>query len=286
MKRVEERKKKLTPKRAVLLTLTAVLIALLLSAYIFPMFYMISTSLKTMREVNVSPPTLWPEILQWKNYAEAWHKMNFFHYFKNSVLVSVMTIVGQLLVCVPCAYALAKKRFVGRRFFHTLVLFDLIVPSQIIFLSIYLIESRIGWINTYQGLIVPFIYSAFSIFFLIQTFKTLPDDVLDAARLDRCSELQIIGGIVLPMARPTVITTVMFTFVYKWNDYFWTSILTTDDAVRTLPLAIQNLMPVGNAANEWHTIMAGNLMLFAPMFLLYLLANKSIKQMFVYGGIK
>ncbi|HQQ89650.1 MAG TPA: ABC transporter permease subunit, partial [Oscillospiraceae bacterium] len=117
-------------------------------------------------------------------------------------------------------------------------------------------------------------------------FKTLPDDVLDAAKLDKCSEIQIIGSIILPMAKPTIITTVMFTFVYKWNDYFWTSILTTDDAVRTLPLAIQNLMPVGNAANEWHTIMAGNLMLFAPMFLLYLLANKSIKQMFVYGGIK
>ena len=286
MKRFEERKKKLTPKHVIFLILEAIVILLLLTAYIFPMFYMISTSLKTMREVNVSPPTLWPEVLQWQNYAEAWQKMNFFHYFKNSVFISVMTIVGQLLVCVPCAYALAKKQFVGRKFFHTLVLFDLIVPSQIIFLSIYLIESKIGWINTYQGLIVPFIYSAFSIFFLIQTFKTLPDDVLDAAKLDKCSEIQIIGGIILPMAKPTIITTVMFTFVYKWNDYFWTSILTTDDAVRTLPLAIQNLMPVGNAANEWHTIMAGNLMLFAPMFLLYLLANKSIKQMFVYGGIK
>ncbi len=286
MKRIEERKKKLTPKHVIFLILEAIVILLLLIAYIFPMFYMISTSLKTMREVNVSPPTLWPEVLQWKNYAEAWQKMNFFHYFKNSVFISVMTIVGQLFVCVPCAYALAKKQFVGRKFFHTLVLFDLIVPSQIIFLSIYLIESKINWINTYQGLIVPFIYSAFSIFFLIQTFKTLPDDVLDAAKLDKCSEIQIIGSIILPMAKPTIITTVMFTFVYKWNDYFWTSILTTDDAVRTLPLAIQNLMPVGNAANEWHTIMAGNLMLFAPMFLLYLLANKSIKQMFVYGGIK
>ena len=286
MKRIEERKKKLTPKHVIFLILEAIVILLLLTAYIFPMLYMISTSLKTMREVNVSPPTLWPEILQWQNYAEAWQKMNFFHYFKNSVFISVMTIVGQLLVCVPCAYALAKKQFVGRKFFHTLVLFDLIVPSQIIFLSIYLIESKINWINTYQGLIVPFIYSAFSIFFLIQTFKTLPDDVLDAAKLDKCSEIQIIGSIILPMAKPTIITTVMFTFVYKWNDYFWTSILTTDDAVRTLPLAIQNLMPVGNAANEWHTIMAGNLMLFAPMFLLYLLANKSIKQMFVYGGIK
>lgn len=88
------------------------------------------------------------------------------------------------------------------------------------------------------------------------------------------------------MAKPTVITTVLFTFVYKWNDYFWASILTTTDKVRTLPLAIQNLMPVGNAANEWHTIMAGNLMLFLPMFVLYILANKNIKQMFCYGGIK
>jgi len=279
-------KKKLTPKRVVGIVLTAVVIVLLLVAYIFPVFYMISTSLKTMYEVNLSPPSLLPETPQWQNYADAWKKMDFFHYLVNSIVVSVCTIIGQFFVCVPCAYAFAKKEFRFKKILNGLVLFDLIVPAQIIFLSIYLIESKLGWIDTYQGLIVPFIYSAFSIFFMLQTFKTLPDDVIDAAKLDRCSEFQIIADIVVPMAKPTIITTVLFTFVYKWNDYFWTSILTTTDLVRTLPMAIQNLMPVGNAANEWHTIMAGNLMLFAPMFILYLFAVKNIKRMFAYGGIK
>ena len=263
-----------------------IILLMLLTLYIFPLFYMVSTSLKSMYEVNLSPPRLLPESPQWHNFVEAWKKMNFVHYLKNSVIISALTIVGQLFVCVPCAYALAKKEFRFKKPLNVLVLFDLIVPAQIIFLSIYLIESKLGWIDTYQGLVVPFIYSAFSIFFLMQAFKTLPDEVIDAARLDKSSEFQIITRIVLPMAKPTVITTAMFTFVYKWNDYFWTSILTTTDRVLTLPLAIQNLMPVGNAANEWHTIMAGNLMLFLPMFILYILANKSIKQTFAYGGIK
>lgn len=278
--------KRKTVRRQQIGFLSWLLIILLLTLYIFPLFYMVSTSLKTMYEVNLSPPRLFPEHPQWQNFADAWNKMNFVHYLKNSIVVSALTIVGQMLVCIPCAYAFAKKQFRGKAFLNGLVLFDLIVPAQIIFLSIYLIESRLGWIDTYQGLVVPFIYSAFSIFFLMQTFKTLPDEIIDAARLDKCSEIQIMSRIVVPMAKPTVITTVLFTFVYKWNDYFWTSILTTNDTVRTLPLAIQNLMPVGNAANEWHTIMAGNLMLFLPMFILYILANKNIKQMFCYGGIK
>lgn len=281
-----KKKKPFQPAKQRISPMSWVLLIVLLVLYIFPLFYMISTSLKTMYEVNLSPPRLLPDVPQWQNFAEAWRKMNFPHYLKNSVIISGLTILGQLFVCVPCAYAFAKKQFRFKKILNGLVLFDLVVPAQIIFLSIYLIESRLGWIDTYQGLVVPFIYSAFSIFFLMQSFKTLPDEIMDAARLDKCSELQIIGQVVLPMAKPTVITTVLFTFVYKWNDYFWASILTTTDRVRTLPLAIQNLLPVGNAANEWHTIMAGNLMLFLPMFILYILANKNIKQMFCYGGIK
>jgi sn-glycerol 3-phosphate transport system permease protein len=196
-----------------------------------------------------------------------------------------MTIVGQLLVCVPCAYALAKKQFVGRKFFHTLVLFDLIVPSQIIFLSIYLIESKINWINTYQGLIVPFIYSAFSIFFLIQTFKTLPDDVLDAAKLDKCSEIQIIAASSFrwqsrrssrPSCSPS--STNGTTISDQHSD---------DGRCRAHAAARHPESDAGRQRGQRVAYDHGRQPdAVRPMFLLYLLANKSIKQMFVYGGIK
>jgi sn-glycerol 3-phosphate transport system permease protein len=258
----------------------------LILIFVFPLFFMISTSFKSLYETNITPPSPLPREFHPENYLTAWRMMNFPHYLLNSILTTALTIAGQLLVCVPCAYAFAKKQFRLKRLLYGVVIFDLIVPAQVIFLSIYRIESRIGWLDTLRGLSVPFFYSAFTIFFLTQYFKAIPDDVLDAARMDRSSEPRIITRIMMPMSKPVIITSAVFTFVYKWNDYFWTSILTTNETARTLPMAIQNLMPVGHAAREWHILMAGNLMLFAPMFLIYILANKFIKQSFMYGRIK
>jgi sn-glycerol 3-phosphate transport system permease protein len=257
--------------------------AALITAFVFPLFFMVSASLMNRYEVNITPPRLLPSKFHPENYSEAWRRMNFVHYLRNSLASTLLTIAGQLLVCVPCAYAFAKKRFRFRKALYCLVLFDLIVPAQAVFLQIYILESRLGWINTMRGLTVPFFYSAFTIFSLVQYFKTIPDEILDAARLDRCSELKVITRIMVPMASPVIITVMIFTFVYKWNDYFWTSILTTDEAVRTLPMAIQNLMPVDHAAREWQVIMAGNVMALAPMLAAYVLANRIIKRGLTYG---
>jgi sn-glycerol 3-phosphate transport system permease protein len=252
--------------------------------FVFPLFFMVSTSFKNRYEVNITPPSLWPSEFRLDNYSTAWRRMNFAHYLRNSLLSSFLTIAGQLLVCVPCAYAFAKKRFRFRKTLYCLVMFDLIVPAQAIFLQIYILESRLGWINTMRGLVTPFFYSAFTIFSLVQYFKTIPDEILDAARLDRCSEIRIITRIMVPMASPMIMTAMIFTFVYKWNDYFWTSILTTDETVRTLPLAIQNLMPVDHAAREWQVIMAGNVMALIPMLAAYVLANRVVKRGLIYGS--
>jgi sn-glycerol 3-phosphate transport system permease protein len=264
--------------------LTAAVFAALLAAFIFPMFFMLSTSFKTLREANITPPSLIPSEFHPENYAAAWRRMNFPHYLLNSVFITVCTIAGQLLVCVPCAYAFAKKQFRFKNILFALVLFDLVVPAQAVFLSYYLIESRLGWIDTYRGLVVPFAYSAYTIFFLTQGFKTVPDEILDAARMDGSSEIQIIALIMAPIAKPVIIAATLFTFAYKWNDYFWTSILTTSEAVRTIPMAIQNLMPTDHTIREWHIIMSGNVMLFAPMFVIYILAGKYIKESFTYRG--
>jgi sn-glycerol 3-phosphate transport system permease protein len=262
------------------------LILILLALFIFPLYFLIITSLKTMRESNITPPTLFPRELRPENYLLAWERMNFLHYLVNSALTTLFTIAGQLVVCVPCAYVFAKKQFKFKKLLFGIIVFDLLVPAQVTFLSIYLIESRLGWINTIQGLTLPFVYSAFTIFFLTQYFRTVPDEILDAAKMDRSSELQIMCQILVPVAKPAVIATMIFVFVYKWNDYFWTSILTTNETARTLTLALQNLLPVDHTAREWNIIMAGNMMLFLPMFGVYLVASKLIKQGFMYRGIK
>ncbi|MDR0615698.1 MAG: carbohydrate ABC transporter permease [Synergistaceae bacterium] len=258
----------------------------LILIFVFPMFFMVSASFMSRYEVNMTPPALLPSEFHPENYATAWSRMNFVHYLRNSLLSTFITIAGQLVVCVPCAYAFAKKQFRFKKTLYCLVLFDLIVPAQTIFLQIYILESRIGWINTMRGLTAPFFYSAFTIFSLVQYFRTIPDEILDAARLDGCSEIRVITHIMAPMARPIIITAMIFTFVYKWNDYFWTSILTTDEAVRTLPMAVQNLMPVGHSAREWHIIMAGNVMALVPMLAVYVLANRAIKSGLIFSGRK
>jgi sn-glycerol 3-phosphate transport system permease protein len=262
----------------------AVGFAALIAAFVFPLYFMVSTSLKSYYEVNITPPTLAPSAFHPENYAIAWKRMNFAHYLRNSLVSTFFTIAGQLLACVPCAYAFAKKRFRFKKTLYGLILFDLIVPAQAVFLQIYILESRLGWIDTMRGLTTPFFYSAFTIFSLTQYFKAIPDEILDAARLDKCSEIRMITHIMVPMASPIIITTMIFTFVYKWNDYFWTSILTTDETVRTLQMAVQNLMPVDHAAREWHIIMAGNVMALAPMLTVYILANRAVKRGLVYGA--
>jgi sn-glycerol 3-phosphate transport system permease protein len=279
-------RKGVSPEKTIYAALRAAGFAVLILVFVFPLYFMILTSFKSQYEVNITPPALTPSEFRPENYALAWDRMNFAHYLRNSLLSTFLTIAGQLLVCVPCAYAFAKKRFRFKKPLYWLVLFDLIVPAQAIFLPIYILESRFGWINTMRGLVVPFCYSAFTIFSLVQYFKTIPGEIFDAARLDKCSEVRMITHIVAPAASPIIITTMIFTFVYKWNDYFWTSILTTDETVRTLPLAIQNLMPVDHSAREWQIIMAGNVMALVPMLAAYILANKAIKRGLVYGGEK
>jgi sn-glycerol 3-phosphate transport system permease protein len=274
------------PGRAARKILRAAVFAALLAIFAFPLVFMLSASFKTLYESSITPPTVIPSEFHPENYAAAWNRMNFPHYLLNSVIVTFCTMAGQIFVCVPCAYAFARKQFRFKKFLFCLVIFDLIVPPQVVFLSYYLIESRLGWLDTYTGLVAPFVYSAFTIFFLTQCFRTVPEEILDAARMDRCSELQIMAFIMVPMAKPVMIAASVFTFVYKWNDYFWTSILTTNETVRTIPMAVQNLMPVDHSAREWNLIMAGSVMLFAPMFITYLFAGRYIKESFKYGNLK
>ena len=153
-------------KKLILTLLSGALLLILAVVYIFPFFHMFSTSLKTFAEANMMPPRLLPEEPQFQNYAEAWDSMNVLHYLKNSVIITGCTIIGQMFVCVPAAYAFAKKQFRLKKVLMPALLFDLLVPAQIVFLPIYVIVSNAGLLNTYRSLVLPFLYSAFTIFFL------------------------------------------------------------------------------------------------------------------------
>lgn len=254
----------------------------------WPFFWMISTSLQSVEEVNGITPTFLPAVAHFENYLEAWSSGpggSMWVFLKNSVIVVVCVIVLQMLVVIPAAYAFAKYQFKGKKIFFGAVLVALMMPTQITFLPIYLMMSEWGLINSLWPQILPFITNAFAIFLLRQYFMQIEDELIEAAKLDGASEWRVILQIMMPMSKPALASIVLFSFVGQWNEYFWPLVMTNADAYRTLPVAIAQLKEMEGIAN-WQVIMAGNAILVLPVVLVYLFASKQIMKSFAYSGIK
>ncbi|RNB61705.1 carbohydrate ABC transporter permease [Brevibacillus gelatini] len=262
---------------------TAEWIGLLVVAllFVFPFLWMASTAFKTMPEVRQFPPSLLPESWEWSNFVRAWESGPFLMYTVNSIVVAVGILVLQFLTAVPAAYAFARYRFPGRSLLFGLVLVVLMIPGQVIFLPIYVQLSGWGLVNTLWSLIIPYAASAFGIFLLRQAFMQVPDEVIEAARLDNASEWRIMWTIMVPMAKPVLVTFGLFSFIYHWNDYFWPLIMTNSDEVRTLPIGISSLH-MSDGGTLWNVMMAGNMILILPILVIFFVAQRHIIKAFVY----
>ncbi|AWX58757.1 MULTISPECIES: carbohydrate ABC transporter permease [Brevibacillus] len=249
--------------------------------FVFPFLWMASTAFKTMPEVRQFPPTLLPETWEWSNFAQAWESGPFLMYTWNSILVAVGILVLQFLTAVPAAYAFARYKFPGRNLLFGLVLIVLMIPGQVIFLPIYVQLSGWGLVNTLWSLILPYAASAFGIFLLRQAFMQVPDEVIEAARLDNASEWKIMWTIMVPMAKPVLVTFGLFSFIYHWNDYFWPLIMTNSDEVRTLPIGISSLH-MSDGGTLWNVMMAGNMILILPILVIFFVAQRHIIKAFIY----
>lgn len=259
----------------------------LILAVIFfvPFYWMALTAVKTLGQTLQSPPVFWVKEPQFQNFITAFQSIDFLHYFKNSVITTVGIMAAQLVTVIPAAYAFARFSFRGKGVLFGLVLATTMIPAQLVFLPVFLILSRMGLINTYWSLILPQATSAFGIFMLRQNFMQVPGELIEAARLDKAGEFKIMFRIMLPMAKSTVSTLALLTFIGSWNDYFWAKVLTTNDGVRTLPVGITVLRNVdGGVAN--HIVMAGNLIMMAPILIAFVLAQKQILKAFAYTGVK
>lgn len=253
--------------------------------FFFPFLWMITTSFKTLGETMTFPPSLFPKSIQWQNYYDAFAAIPFLKYLTNSLIVTSSVLVLQFLTVVSAAYAFSQYSFRGKNFFFGLTLVTMMVPAQLVFLPLFVFFSKLGIINTYASLILPFGTSAFGIFMLRQTFNQMPKELVEAARLDNAKEFKIIWRLFLPMARPTLVTLALLTFISTWNDYFWPLVLTTNDAVRTLPVGIASMRNVETGIN-YNILMAGNVMLTIPIIAAYLFAHKHIIKAFTYLGDK
>lgn len=249
--------------------------------FVFPFLWMATTAFKTMPEVHQFPPSLLPQTWEWGNFIKAWESGPFLTYIGNSFVVAIGILLLQFLTGVPAAYAFARYQFPGRGLLFALTLIVLMIPGHVIFLPIYVQMSDWGLVNTLWSLILPYAASAFGIFLLRQAFMQVPDEVIEAARLDNASEWKIMWTIMVPMAKPVLVTFGLFSFIYHWNDYFWPLIMTNSDEVRTLPIGISNLH-MSDGGTLWNVMMAGNLILVLPILIVFFVAQRHIIQAFVY----
>ncbi|WP_088103274.1 carbohydrate ABC transporter permease [Halalkalibacter urbisdiaboli] len=261
------------------------LLFILVCIFAMPFVWMLTTSLKSLGETIIFPPIWIPDQLNWSNFAKAWNSGPFFHYFINSVIVSIGILLLQLSTIIPAAYAFARYSFKGDKLFFGLTMITLMIPAQLIFLPVYLQMSSWGLLDTHWALILPFASSAFGIFLLRQSFKQVPEELLEAARLDNASEWKIMFKIMVPIAKPVLVTFCLFSFITHWNDYFWPLVMTTSDASRTLPIGITKLLQVEGGV-AWHILMAGNMILVIPILIVFFFAQRQIIRAFVYTGVK
>jgi len=252
---------------------------------VFPYLWMVSTSLQDMAAVTRVPPTLWPETLHWENYAKAWASGPFLRYAVNNAVQTVGIVVCQLFFGCLAGFAFSKLRFRGRDACFLVVIACLIVPPQVRFVPLYMLFSKVGLLNTYASLIVPYAVSALGTFLIREAFLQVPDDIVDAARVDGAGTFTIIFRVLAPIARPTLVAFSLFSVVYHWNDFFWPLVMTTNEAVRTLPIGVAMLREEGTG-DKWHVIMAGSMFVVAPVLLVFVIAQRHIIRAFTFTSLK
>ncbi|HIY22466.1 MAG TPA: carbohydrate ABC transporter permease [Candidatus Flavonifractor merdigallinarum] len=253
--------------------------------FLFPFYWMITTAFKTYGESIQFPPTLWPETFTPEAFADVWQRIDIPRYFKNSLLVALGVVVLQALFNIPAAYGFARYEFKGKKWMWALVMLAFMIPTQITFVPVYILFSKAKLLGTLWPQILPFAANAYGIFLMRQSFLQVPDELVEAARMDNASEMRILVRIMLPMCRSSIITAELFSFISTWNSYFWPLVMTNSDKVRPLTLAMQRLQDAHQGL-EWPVLMAANSLLVLPVLLLFLLLSRQILSSFGYRGIK
>lgn len=263
---------------------TYVLLIFMSVITIFPFVWMVGTSLKTTQEIFAFPPTLWPAEPQWQNFATVLERVPFLRFYLNSIVVTTILTFSQVATAALAGYAFARIAFPFKNLLFGAYLATLIIPNQVTMLPLFLLVSRFGWIDTYQGLTVPFLANAFAVFFLRQFFLTIPRELEEAARIDGAGRIRVLFQIVLPLARPALSTITLFLFLSEWDNYLWPLIVTNSEAMRTLPIGLRFF--VEESGSQLHLMMAGAVMAVVPILLLFFMAQKQFIEGIAMTGTK
>ena len=249
-----------------------------------PFLWMISTSLKS-RGALMSIPIEWiPDDPTLRAYSEVFSRFPFLQTIGNSLFISITFTLITLVSASMAAFAFAKVRFKGSGVILKLYLAMMMIPTQVTMIPLFVIMNRLGLIDSYASVILPSIFKPFAVFMLVQQMQSIPNDYLDAARVDGAGIFHVYGRIALPMCAPTLATLAVTTFMESWNDYLWPLLMLTDRNKMTLPIALSTLN--GQYNTEYNVLMAGSLISMIPIIIIYLCAQKQFKNGLMAGGIK
>jgi ABC-type glycerol-3-phosphate transport system permease component len=255
------------------------------ATFLAPLIWMLSTSLKTGPQAVATPPVWLPQPIVWGNYTDALTRINFPVALRNSLLYAIPAVIGTVISCSLVAYGFARVRWPGRDIVFLIVLATMMLPTQVTFIPLYVTFSKLGWIGTYLPLLIPtFLGNPFFIFLLRQFFRSIPDELSDAARIDGASELRILWRVIVPLSWPALITVALFTFIDKWGDFFGPLIYLRNPELYPLSIALQSFQ--SSHKTEWPLVMAAAAVIALPLVVIYFLAQKKFVEGITFSGLK
>jgi ABC-type glycerol-3-phosphate transport system permease component len=263
----------------VILVIGAIVMAL-------PFVWLLSSSLKEERQIFQFPPSWIPNPVRWENYTDALTYKPFNIYLMNTMIIVTLNMLAIVGSASLCAYGFARIKFPGRDFWFSIVLATMMVPYFVLMIPQFIIFSRLGWVDTFLPLTVPFFFGggAFNIFLLRQFFRTLPNELSDAARIDGCNDLQIYARIIMPLAKPALATVAIFTFLFSWNDFIGPLLYLSSPENFTVAIGLATFRSV--MRTRWDLLMAASTAMILPVVLLFFFAQRYFIQGIVMSGLK
>ena len=250
-----------------------------------PFVWMVLSSFKTQGEILRNPTGFWPADPTWGNYAKWFSELNIQKFFVNSLLVAVVTVLGNLAFCSMVGYALAKMDFPGKRVLFVLVMITLMTPGVVTFVPLFVLVSKIGLVNTYPALFLPFLTTPLGVFLMRQFMQGIPDSLIEAARIDGAGEVRTFTRIVLPLCGPPLATLGILTFLGSWNNFLWPLVAAQSQDKYTLPVAL-SLFSTGQDATDYGLLLAGSVLVITPIVLLFVSLQRFFIQSVASAGIK
>ncbi|WP_320912578.1 carbohydrate ABC transporter permease [Eisenbergiella porci] len=249
-----------------------------------PFFWTLSSSFKYDREIFEYPIKWIPEVFRWSNYQEVWTRVNFLTYYLNTIKLSIIVTVGQVVTCSLAAYSFAKMDYPGRDKIFLCYLATMMVPWHAIMIPQFIIIKNMGFYDSHWSIILMNLFSAFGVFLLRQFMLGIPMELSEAARIDGCGELKIYSQIIMPLCKPGLATLVVFTFNFMWNDYMGPMIYLNTDKLKTIQIGLAAFRTEYGA--EYGLIMAGTVCSLLPMVLIYCVAQKYLIEGIAFSGLK